>query len=149
MNGLSNIQISNFLRTHTKFFHGVFSSDNIDVKLRDLDKFSIICNFSKQDQQGSHFISIISFSNYVLYIDSLGLPCVMTHICNFLKSLKKPIYSNTKQIQGDYSKFCGFYCILYVFYFDEARNFRITFSNNLENNDKICVKYISDLLKNK
>ena len=91
------------------------------------------------------------FKNVVFYIDSLGLPNFNTSINIFLNSLNRNIFFNCKQIQKIDSAFCGFYAMLYVLHFDVKNKYRqkIVFSNNLNQNDHICLNHVRRLLKMK
>lgn len=148
MEGVSNHYIESILQPVCKKFCGVFSSNTIPMQLLDQDTFSIVCNFSKVQEPGSHFVSIISLSDRILYIDSLGLICVVPEIRAFLTKLKKPLFFNTKPIQAANSKFCGFYCILFVLFFEESVPLKLKFrKDNLLANDALCIKYIKQWLK--
>jgi hypothetical protein len=149
MEGVSNHYIESILHPICKKFLGVFSADTIPEKLLEQDTFSIVCNLSKAGETGSHFVSIIALRNRVLYIDSLGLPCIVPEICVFLAKLRKPLYINSKQVQATDSKYCGFYCILFVLYFDkDVPMIKLQFDDaNLLTNDNLCIEYIKQLLK--
>jgi hypothetical protein len=144
--GLTNIYIESVLSERCINFKGVFSCDNIPQHFAKLDQFSIICNFAKENETGSHFVSIIAFKEYVLYIDSFGIPCFNPSLQLFLSKTLRPIMFNTIQIQDFTSNFCGFYCILFVLHFNAQVRTKMTFSNNLPENDAICLKYIKTLL---
>ena len=144
--GITNIFIEEILFNNTSHFHGVFSSNNINLSLKHLTKFSIVCNLSNENEDGSHFVAIIVLPTYVLYIDSFGLPCVTESVCKFLSLLNKPIYHNSKQIQDFSSNYCGFYCMMYVLYFDKERSFTVKFTNNLKKNDMLCIKYVISMM---
>jgi hypothetical protein len=148
MEGISNHYIESILHPTCTKFIGVFSANTLPTKLLEQNTFSIVCNFSKAGETGSHFVSIISLPDRVLYIDSLGLPCPVQEICSFLMQLKKPLFTNSKQVQASASKFCGFYCILFVLFFDKPTSLHLQFDDvNLLNNDNLCIKYIQELLK--
>lgn len=148
MSGLSNIFIDEFLIKYCDTYCGIYASDNIPSQLLKKARFSIIVNLSKRREKGSHYIAIICFPTYVLYIDSFGVPCYVNTISNFLKSLNRPIKFNLKQIQHNQSTFCGFFTILYVMY-HEKPVINIYFgAHNLRQNDQLCIEYIK-LLKNK
>lgn len=148
MEGVSNHYIDSVLKPICANYCGVFSANNIPISLRKKKVFSIVCNLSNEGQAGSHFVTILSFPNYVIYIDSLGLPCIIEPISNFLSRLNKPVFYNTTQIQSAKSKFCGFYCILFVLLYDRKPNIKLSFTRkNLMLNDERCVEYITQILK--
>jgi len=145
--GISNFYVTSILKPTCETFHGVFSADTIPTQLLQRDIFSIVCNLSKVDEPGSHFVTIISQPHKIFYIDSLGLPCVTPAIDKFLRKLRKPVFFNRRQIQHVSSKFCGFYCILFVLYFDRKETSPLRFeSTNLLLNDRVCVKKIQEIL---
>lgn len=142
---VSNLYIDNILKTFPSF-KGTFSSDNI-LLLEDNE--SIICNFSKEKEEGSHFVFIIFKDKTLYYFDSLGLPFIPQDVSNYFSN-----YSNvsniSKPIQHPTSIFCGFFCILAFlacnldvdfFVKDILKLFKI---NNLQN-DNLCIKMIQEL----
>lgn len=149
MGGISNHYIESILKPVCDNFRGVYSANTIPVRLLRCQSFSIVCNFSKVGERGTHFVTIIAARDRVLYIDSLGLPCVAQEINTFLRRLKKPVFLNSQQVQDFSSSFCGFYCILFVLYYDKKTpTFSLMFdTQNLLQNDSTCVKYIQQLLK--
>ena len=96
MSGLSNIFIDEFLIKYCNTYYGIYASDNIPIWLLKKKRFSIIVNLSKKGEKGTHYIAIICFPSYVLYIDSFGIPCYVNDICKFLKSIERPIKFNLK-----------------------------------------------------
>jgi hypothetical protein len=150
MIGVSSFSITNLLK-NCPFFKGVYSCNQIPTSLQAEFFFSIICNLSTADQKGSHFITIAAFKDYVFYIDSLGWKCFNPFIKQFLLSLNRTIFINQKQYQEYTSSYCGLYCTLHVLHFGTPREYqrinKLVFSANLEENDKMCIKYIKKLLK--
>ena len=148
--GLTNIEISRYLYARTLDFRGVFSADNIDQSLAtEKDGYSIICNLSKVSEKGTHFVCIIGRPTYMIYIDSLGLPCRSESIAAFLKSTARSLFYNTRTIQDPLSPFCGFYCILFTLLFDSGMPNKIgsvVFTSDYANNDRKCIDYISQLV---
>lgn len=146
--GITNLDIDNLLE-NCNTFYGTFSCDAIPLTLITKMRFSIICNLSKKSELGTHFVTIIVFKTYALYIDSLGLSCTNSDISNFLISLNRSIFFNSVQFQNVNSIFCGFYAMLYVLYFDSNKNSqimgKIRFTHDLVKNDIICVKYLNKL----
>jgi hypothetical protein len=152
MIGLTNSYVESVLLAKTKYFRGVFSADSIPSSLyrsRNIF-FSIICNLDKQNEKGSHFISIICFPTHVLYIDSFGLPCYTKDILYFMTALDRPVLYNKTQVQSFDSDFCGFYCMLFVLYFEKVmtcvHQTKIVFSTDLLSNDITCINEIKKRL---
>ena len=148
--GITNVYIDSILSQCT-YYRGVFSCDNIPKTLSSIESFAIVCNLSKEDEKGSHFVCIIAFPKYILYIDSFGVPCVEETIKQFLSSLGRPVFYNARVLQSSKSFFCGYFCILFVLYHENQKtNFKLCFnSDNLLTNDAACVRYICKLLENK
>lgn len=146
MGGISNLYIESILRPTCPDFLGVFSANTIPTALLQRDKFSIVCNLSGVEEPGSHFISIIASTDSVLYIDSLGLVSVVAEISNFLGKLKKPVYYNERQVQDVSSKYCGFYCILFILYVNYPCTSVSFYDKQLLRNDVVCVKKIREIL---
>lgn len=146
--GITNVYIDSILKS-CSYYRGIYSCDTIPKNLCDIDHFGIVCNLSKEEETGTHFISIIVFPKYVFYIDSLSGTCLNPDINKFLASLQKPVFFNSKTIQSPSSLFCGFFAILFILYFEAYRNFKLQFDSELNNNDKICIKYLCTLLANK
>lgn len=150
MSGISNTFIETFLANKVTNFDGVFSADNIPKTIASKTYFIIICNQENEGEEGTHFVTIIGFPDYAIYLDSFGLPCKILRINQFLNSLDRPIYYNDRQIQSHLSNFCGFYCIMYTLYFDKKINGdkveNIFFDSvNLMNNDNSCLNEIKKL----
>jgi hypothetical protein len=153
MAGISNNYIDSFLRYVTNNYIGVFSANNLPKNLHKTETFSLICNHDKVGEAGSHFITIVHCGTCIMYIDSLGQPCPIDDIRNFLWSFQLPVFYNSRQLQPTNSSFCGFYCILYVLYFDKLFNSivppsRLIFNvKKLSSNDMLCIRQIKRLLK--
>lgn len=152
-NGISNFFIDSILKSvkNNSYYYGVYSANNIPTHLITKKNFSIISNLSNVGENGSHFITIIAYCNYVLYLDSFGLPCINENIATFLNSLKRPIFYNATQIQDFSSLFCGYYCVLFVLFFNchkKNKHLQMHFNNaNLLENDNKCVMYICKFIK--
>jgi hypothetical protein len=152
--GLSNLYISKLLqKVGCKNFAGVYSSDNIQAERFRLmgPGTTLIANLSAEGERGTHFVCIVSEPDRVLYIDSLALgPYVSEDIFKFLCSLNTKIMYNKNIIQYPLSLFCGYYSILFAMLHDSGivSKPNVTFSEDLRNNDKKCIEYILDMIKN-
>ena len=49
---------------------------------------------------GQHFVCIYCCQDYILYLDSFGLPCHNPYIGKFLVSLRRDLFYNQQQIQS-------------------------------------------------
>ena len=56
-NGLSNVYLNNLLTPYCKYFKGVFSCNTIPNFSKN-QKFSCIINLSKENEEGTHYVSI-------------------------------------------------------------------------------------------
>ena len=144
--GITNHYIESILKPVCKNYFGVFSANSIPRELLKLKEFSIVCNLSKVGEKGSHFVTIVVKPNFTLYIDSLGLPPFIPEICNFLKQLSHQFFYNPHQIQHSSSKFCGFFCILFVLYFSSPPTTLVFEEKDLFLNDVLCVNKIKEIL---
>lgn len=145
--GISNHYITSVLNPSCVNFRGVYSANTIPLRLLKVDVFSIVCNLSKVDEPGSHFVAVIVQPQEIFYMDSFGSPCITPEIVGFLKKINKPVVYNTRQIQDFSSKLCGFYSILFVLYFDADNGVPLVFDyKNLLQNDVTCVKKICEIL---
>ena len=63
MNGLSNHFITTFLQDVSSFY-GVFSANTIPPYVKNIPKFSIICNLSMVKEPGTHFA--VSYTHLTL-----------------------------------------------------------------------------------
>ena len=149
MEGISNHDIDSILRPACRDYVGVYSANNIPQEIKDKSTFYFVCNLSNRGEVGSHFVTVLCFTDYVMYIDSLGLPCTNASISKFLAQLNKPLFFNTTQVQDFESKYCGYYCILFVLYYSSKNKpCKLQFTKgNLLLNDKRCIKYITKLLE--
>jgi hypothetical protein len=72
-----------------------------------------IVNLDDSNGNGTHWVAIVYFKNYILYFDSYGvLPPI--EIINNAKS--KVLYYNGFIIQHEYSVLCGWYCIYFIYF---------------------------------
>lgn len=148
----SNIEIEEFLfplqftKKKTPFI-GVFSCDNIPTnQIVRKKQFAIICNLSKHDEEGSHFVTILcSNRTEIIYIDSFGFPPSNIYILKFLyASRRKLLFYNISCIQHPLSKACGYFCMFFVLYFQLVRKN----NNNNMTSLKIFYKDLSNMMKN-
>jgi hypothetical protein len=142
---VSNFYIDDVLKSFPNF-KGTFSSNNIPILE---NEESVICNFSKVGEEGTHFIFITLQEGSLYYFDSLNLSFIPKDVTSYFSSYKNVVILS-KRIQHTNSSFCGFYCILAFL----ACNFNIFFfTNNILNvfkessfeNDTICIKLIQCL----
>ena len=148
--GLSNVFIESVLRKTCTDFFGVFSADSIPDRLTKQKRASVVCNLSREKEDGTHFVTLLLTEKKILYLDSFGLACYVPEILKFLHQSKREIVFFTEKIQDDESVFCGFYAILFCLYFDAGiwKKPKLNFSkDDLFENDRKCISYILEMLQ--
>ena len=142
---VSNVFIDDVLRKF-KNFRGTFSSNNIPLLQ---ENQGVICNFSKEREEGTHFIFLFFKNKKLYFFDSLKLGLVSNDINRYI-SCYPNVVDISRGIQHHTSIFCGFYCILaYItcninvnFFTNEVLS---VFTESSLENDKICIKLIEKL----
>lgn len=149
---LSNIEIDLEVRQHAHpHYGGIYSIDNIPYGslMKTNRPFIIICNLSRKEETGTHFVTVVKSDNNapLIFLDTLAR--IIIHP-NFLK-FNLPIVAPIKTpVQTPTSRACGYYCIFYTLYFNRLLSNRsipnslIPFSNP-HLNDAICIHNISVL----
>lgn len=106
--------------TDLKIFLALLNINNITIKSK--DNFTIypkngnyIINLADSDNPGTHWTSLYIKDNIAIYFDSYGL-APPKDIQKFVKG-KKLLY-NTDHIQSDTSTACGYYCVLFLYHFN-------------------------------
>ena len=151
MYGLTNRYIYNLLSKFSLSFKGVFSCDNIPYLTE--YNVSIICNFSKANTKGTHYVAIYIFKDKIIYFDPLGLKCVVNSICNYLRIYNKTIIESNFMIQHPLSFHCGFFCIGFIFAMDKNISLQLyhnlfTTVNLIDNDRNVCsfiIKFIENV----
>ena len=140
---LTNIYIEKVMK-NIKGFIGVYSSNNIPIL--DKDDSSVIVNFDKINEPGSHFIAIYrKNSNKIIYFDSLNLKILPLDIAQYLSQYRH-IFDLSKQIQSVNSTYCGFFCILFILAMNVSENYwnniHSKFKSGDLKNDNKCIELI-------
>lgn len=147
--GLTNFYIESVMKKVSKIFRGVYSCNTIpDLKLH--KNFSIIVNLSRDDEMGTHWISIFRNGKILLYYDSLGLPLTNRDINMFLRSINEQYDFNLFHNQCYDSYNCGFYCIFFCVMLENGMSFddfKNLFSKNCRKNDMQIVELLTHALK--
>ena len=148
MKPLTNWKIERMLSQHCILFRGVFSCDNIENSLKESKQFSIICNLSKSNEIGSHFITVLKYENTLLYVDPLGYPCKNSDILSFLNSQSCELMYSQTRLQDKESVLCGYFCMLFCIDFEKSYTHRMFHSEpNLLKNDNLVLKYLSRIFE--
>ena len=149
MDGITNLYIERLLSRFETNFMGVFSSDNIPY----FPKYnaSLICNLSKTNEKGSHFIGIYITETKILYFDPFGVTCYVQSISKYLQLYNREIIESLATIQDPLSLHCGYFCIGFVLAINNNYTilmFQKMFSyKQLEKNDNIVCDFIIDMMK--
>ena len=155
MKGLTNIYVEKLGKSlfKRKKFLGVFPCDLIKFKSK---TFSLICNLSKHNEVGTHFVALFCRNKKLTFFDPLGDKLENKFIIKFLDKLNLTKLSDLKlKIQNDESSFCGFYCIAFLIACYENKLLQF-FSKmkRCKNNEEICkindincIKFICKYIK--
>jgi hypothetical protein len=149
--------------TDLKIFLTLLNINNVTIRSK--DNFTIypkngnyIINLADSDKTGTHWTSIYIKNNIAIYFDSYGL-APPKNIQKFVKG-KKLLY-NTDHIQSFKSTACGYYCVLFLYHFNNLSNdyktikqygyalnkFNQPFDlDNKENNDEILRTTLKNIL---
>jgi hypothetical protein len=109
---LTNIDIEQYLR-NVPYFRGVYSRNNLPNKPRVNE--SIIVNYNRSDQSGSHWVCILNNSknDNIEFYDSFAVS-PGKELVDYMKKGGKPIAYNSSQHQDMNAVTCGYWCILYI-----------------------------------
>ena len=128
---------------------GVFSADNLPKELAKMQTFDIICNLSREKEEGTHFISISKRGPVIKYFDSLNLGLnAVSSINEFILSCNpEKILEFNKQIQSWDSSLCGLFALLFLLnenpLLEHYENVESFSKKALMRNDLICVKRLT------
>ena len=147
--GITNIYIDNVMFNISKSYKGTFSCDNIPLFKN--KKISIICNLSKEKENGSHFVGVYFLKDKIFYFDSFGMKNNNIYLKKYLKKYEKKVIHSKKQIQHMFSNHCGFFCMLFILFLENKFTLEYFLNvfdkQNLFRNDNICIKLIQDFIK--
>lgn len=141
-------------------YKGLYNASDIPIAtLQNFKSFTIILFLTSKDLGVSastnvgHFVTVHATPSTILYIDPYGLPpCFHPHVAKFLHAKKKRVVLvNRKQVQHVNSTHCGLFAVLYAVYFDDPsreKRFALRFPRKATpNNDKLCKRYLNEMLK--
>lgn len=149
-NGYTNVELNQIIKKLPQILHfqGIYSANTIPDFLISLNHFSIICNLSKQEEKGTHWVTIIYHNGVLLYLDPLSLNLQLSNdISAFIAKLQvKLIFTLDSPIQNPFSTICGLFCVLFILLFDK-RGLDLTkfkqFSPNTSKNNYICKQNLA------
>ena len=147
--GISNIYIDDLMKKISCSFKGTFSIDKIPT-YKD-EKFSIIVNLSKENEEGTDFIGIMSSKDTIIYFDSYGIEYIDLTIKKYLKKYRKNILHSNVQLQHVFSSHCGYFCVSFILCLETNiplhQFLKMFHKKYFYLNDYICIQIISTFIK--
>lgn len=142
--------------------HAILQKDKFN-SIKKLKQGAYIINLQSSTRgNGSHWTSLIIYSQFAVYFDSYGLSIPQPLLSAILRtnSKMKIIYS-TDTIQSNTSIFCGWFCLFFLYFFlkmhPNCKNYETLL--NLHNsiysltkknkNDKILQSNIKNIFRQK
>ena len=149
MNGITNIYIEKVMCNFNLNFKGVFSSNDIPF-FTENENISFICNLSKRNQKGSHYVAMFIFNHKIIYFDPLGFDCYVKEIIDYLKLYKRKVEHSYYEIQHPFYFHCGYFCIGFILALSSKLSLT-QYSNlfekiNLTINDDIVCNFIIEMI---
>jgi hypothetical protein len=115
---MNSTQIQRFLRGHSttsRYFLGVFPSDQLPPNGIPKLPCCMVCNTDPADQPGQHWVALYFGSDGVgEYFDSYGQRPTVPSIQTFLEGNSGVQRYNNVTVQGHLSSACGHYCAYYL-----------------------------------
>lgn len=151
-NGITNKFIHEFLERACvdSFYGGVYASDQLRADhLTGSKRIGYVVNLNPSSKiSGGHFVALIIEKDKILYIDPVGLPCLVRDLSRVLHSVGKEVLFNRTRIQDIKSNACALFACVFLMYFSKKeRKFEMKFDKKkLVKNDKLAVKYIKKLV---
>ena len=150
---MNNHQIEDYLKNDPNFL-GCFPHDSLD----DLSVTPNWCNNKKtktrssiiintDSGRGEHWVAMVLTKGGCFYFDSFGLPIINTNMLNYVKNknYKTVTYSN-QCIQDYLSTSCGLFCIAFVMYVKNRKDYLSFLSifeeKDLKRNDLVVKKLL-------
>lgn len=148
MNSLEIMHIVNSDPLSKQIFEGVYPCDRLPKYKVMRRPAAFIANTDDSRKRGRHWVLIVLCrDNRAIFFDSYGMApdsyMFPKHFIKFLKKNSVTILYNNRQIQSDFSSFCGHYCLFVLFHLVRGRFYKSIlkkFNSALEKNDLI-VKY--------
>lgn len=124
-NELSEDEIENIIEElKIKNFNGIYSRDEITED--DIEKGFYIINLDDKEGTGTHWTCFYYNSPLPnIYFDSFGFPAPVE-----IEKLIKPYIFNDKTIQDYKSSSCGYFCIAFIKFIEEHKNYNDIYKIN-------------------
>lgn len=131
---------------------GIFSSNNIPESFKKESRFTIICNLSRANQPGTHFVSIIKREDTILYLDPLATYIDFNgDITQFIEDCEvSSIITLKKPIQHEKSWMCGYFCVFFsLLYSKNVHGLKLEkfVERGIRKNDCICIRNIARIIE--
>ena len=152
---MNNLQIEDYLKNDPNFL-GCFPHDSLNY----LDSFKVTpnwCNNKKRKTRsiiintdsgrGEHWVAMVLTKGKCFYFDSFGLPIINTNMLNYVKNKKyKTVTYSNQCIQDFLSTSCGLFCIAFVMYVKNRKDYLSFLSifkeEDLKRNDSVVKKIL-------
>ena len=133
-----NITSANFTGVHSPQEWAVPSNGE------QLTPYYSVINIKMKNHVG-HFIVLITFREYFLYLDPFGLPPITQELKN--KTDHKPLFFNIKCIQSANSSYCGLYCLFFIASIfcktdDQLKYYKFADNDSDSLNESRCLEYL-------
>ena len=129
-----------------KCFVNVLARDQLPLKIKYPSSFVI--NTDKSSKPGEHWLAIYYDKNGTCeFFDPLGFSPKYYNLDEFFKSTSKEYFYNSQQLQGLFSKYCGYYCTLFIMVKSRNHNLKFflkLFSKNTKTNDLIIKELLNE-----
>ena len=147
---ISNIKIQQICQALEIPLQGVLMKDQFSITS---PNGIYIVNLNDSNQSGSHWTLLIKMkNNKYLYFDSFGAPPPQT-ILDTLKIDPNKLQYNDQQIQDIKSQSCGYFAMLFAYYYSREKTpnktiiaFLSNFTTDEKQNDKVLRKIFDKLL---
>lgn len=131
-----------------KYFIGVFARDELPLKVKFPSCF--IVNTHNRNQFGEHWLAFfIDQDGSVEFFDSYGFSPKFYNLDKYIVKINKnKIKYSKNQLQGFDSKFCGVYCVFFLYERCKGTPFSLFFDNlkKFDNLDDFIKKFIKNSL---
>ena len=116
MNTIDIVKALHFHPCTSRYFLGVFSSDQLPVTVQNFPTI-LVANTDTSKQPGTHWVCIfINKEKHGFYFDSYGLTPLKPSFITFLNRNCSSWSHNHHHLQGLFSTVCGQYCCVFLAY---------------------------------
>ena len=157
---MNNLQIEDYLKNDPNFL-GCFPHDSLSKDSGDIIfdmMYNKECNNNKKRKtrsiiintdsgRGEHWVAMVLTKGKCFYFDSFGLPIINTNMLNYVKNKKyKTVTYSNQCIQDFLSTSCGLFCIAFVMYVKNRKDYLSFLSifkeEDLKRNDLVVKKLL-------